>query len=137
MRFPIRLMVVLAALALVLSLFTSPASAQYDGHQGPQPGVRSGGGGFTGPGPAVVTVKQALTFSDDTAVTLVGNIVQHLGSDNYVFRDKTGTINVDIDQYKWNGQTVGPGDTVELAGEIDRDWGSVEVDVSTVRKIAR
>ncbi|MDI5434721.1 NirD/YgiW/YdeI family stress tolerance protein, partial [Salmonella enterica subsp. enterica serovar Kentucky] len=40
----------------------------------------------------------------------------------YVFKDATGTINVDIDHKRWNGLTVTPQDTVEIQGEVDKDW---------------
>ena len=93
-----------------------------------------GKGGFSGPGPAAMSVKQALEMRDDAKVTLRGNIVQHLGGDMYLFRDATGTVKVEIDDDEWNGQTVGPEDTVELYGEVDKDWNSVEIDVKRLVK---
>lgn len=93
-----------------------------------------GPGGFSGPGPAISTVEQAKSMRDDAHVALRGTIVQHLGKDKYQFRDATGTITVEIDDDKWNGQTVGPQDTVELHGEVDKDWNSVEIDVDRVVK---
>lgn len=92
------------------------------------------GGGFTGPGPALVTVKQAREMRDDTHVTLRGKIVQHLGKDKYLFKDETGSIHVEIDDDEWMGQTVSPDDTVELYGEVDKDWNSVEIDVKRLTK---
>ncbi|HEE1278117.1 TPA: NirD/YgiW/YdeI family stress tolerance protein, partial [Klebsiella pneumoniae] len=41
-----------------------------------------------------------------------------------------------IDHKRWNGVTVGPQDTVEIQGEVDKDWNSVEIDVKQIRKIA-
>ena len=72
---------------------------------------------------------------DDAPVTLRGNIVKHLGKDKYLFQDSSGTIQVEIDDDKWQGQTIGPNDTVELHGEIDRDFNSVEVEVDRVVKL--
>ena len=72
---------------------------------------------------------------DDTRVVLRGNIVQHLGKDKYLFQDASGTIRVEIDDDKWQGQTVTPSDIVELHGEIDKDWNSVEVEVNRVVKL--
>ncbi|MDR8274407.1 NirD/YgiW/YdeI family stress tolerance protein, partial [Acinetobacter baumannii] len=43
---------------------------------------------------------------------------------------------VDIDHKRWNGVTVGPQDTVESQGEVDKDWNSVEIDVKQIRKSA-
>ncbi len=56
-------------------------------------------------------------------------------SDLYVFKDASGTINVDIDHKRWNGVTVTPKDTVEIQGEVDKDWNSVEIDVKQIRKV--
>lgn len=89
-------------------------------------------GGFSGPGIVVSTVEQAKSMRDDAPVVLRGNIMRHLGKDKYLFKDQTGTITVEIDNDKWNGQNVNPGTTVELRGEVDKDWNSVEVDVDRV-----
>ena len=104
--------------------------------------ARDGGGfatsnsqGFQGPGPRIITVKEALSMSDDTKVALRGNIIQHLGGDDYAFQDATGTITVDIDDKRWGGQTITPQDTVEITGKVDRDWGHVEIEVKSVNKV--
>ena len=57
-------------------------------------------------------------------------------NDRYTFRDESGTVVVEIDHKRWNGVTVGPQDTVEIQGEVDKDWNSVEIDVKQIRKIA-
>ncbi|MDR0549090.1 MAG: NirD/YgiW/YdeI family stress tolerance protein [Deltaproteobacteria bacterium] len=90
------------------------------------------GGGFSGPGLAPSTAQEAIKARDDSYVILKGQIVRHLGKDKYLFRDVTGEINVDIDRDKWLGQTVTPETTVEIRGEIDKDWNSVEVDVDQI-----
>jgi uncharacterized protein (TIGR00156 family) len=89
-------------------------------------------GGFSGPGLTPVTVEQARTLSDDSYVVVRGNIVRHLGKDKYMFQDATASIEVEIDHDKWQGQTVTPQDTVELHGEIDRDFNLVEIDVERI-----
>ncbi|MDR2443469.1 MAG: YgiW/YdeI family stress tolerance OB fold protein [Deltaproteobacteria bacterium] len=115
----------LLAVASIL-MMAAPALAQG--------GVKGAtGGGFTGPGPGLDTVAQALTYRDDTTVMLQGNIVRHLGSDKYLFEDQTGTITVDIDNRKWEGQNVTPQSKVEIHGEIDKDWSSIEVDVDSIK----
>jgi len=89
-------------------------------------------GGFTGPGPGVTSARNAATMRDDTPVVLRGHIVQHLGGEKYIFKDASGTIRVDIDHDRWPPQPITPNNLVELRGEIDRDWHSVEVDVDWV-----
>ena len=92
-------------------------------------------GGFHGPGRTPITAKEAATLRDDTPVVLRGNIVQHLGGDKYLFKDVSGTIRLDIDNDEWHGQTITPGDTVEIHGEVDKDWNSVEIEVNRISKV--
>ena len=117
-----------ASIALVLTLGVSNALAK-----GPDGGYTHGGG-YTGPGPALSTVEQAKNMRDDSHVTLRGHIVQHLGGERYVFKDNTGTINVEIDNKRWQGQTVGPNDLVEISGELDKEWRELEIDVKKIVK---
>ncbi|MDR3089323.1 MAG: NirD/YgiW/YdeI family stress tolerance protein [Desulfobulbaceae bacterium] len=96
--------------------------------------VAPAGAEFVGPGSSTSTAREALNMRDDTPVSLVGNIVQRIGGDTYLFRDQTGSINVDIDAVKWDGQKIGPDDKVRIDGEVDRDWMSVEIDVDRITK---
>ena len=88
---------------------------------GPGHGVGPATGGYTGPGPALVSVQQALSMPHDTAVTLKGNITRYLGKDEYTFTDSSGAAEVRIGPHAWMGQYVGASDTVELHGEIKMD----------------
>lgn len=81
------------------------------------------------------TVEEALKMKDNSYVTIKGNIVQRLSSDNYIFRDETGSITVEIDSNKWQGQVANPKDKLELSGEIERNFKSVKLDVDNVRKL--
>ena len=113
-----------ACCALLTLLAMSPAGAAA--------ASTGAGGGFVGPGPAVVGAAQVKEMRDDANVTLRGNIVQHLGGDDYLFRDATGTVQVEIDHDKWGGRKVTPTDVVVLHGEVDKDLFSVSVDVEQV-----
>lgn len=95
----------------------------------------SANGGYYGPGPNITTVKQALDMKDDTPVALKGRIIRSLGKEKYLFQDETGTIPVEIDHDKWHGQHVTAEDTVEIQGEVDRDWKKTKIDVSRIVKI--
>lgn len=97
--------------------------------------AQTAGGGYTGPGIALTRVAEAREAADDTHVRLQGTLRQSLGGDHYLFVDASGSINVDIDADLWQGQTVGAGDKIELEGEVDKDWTSVEIDVDRVRKL--
>ncbi|MDN2485211.1 MULTISPECIES: YgiW/YdeI family stress tolerance OB fold protein [Kosakonia] len=126
----------IAALVAVLTLCSAPVfAANPGGFTGP--GVTSQSGGFTGPNGSKATVESAKSLRDDAWVTLRGNIVERISDDTYLFKDSTGTINVDINHKRWNGVTVGPQDTVEIQGEVDKDWNSVEIDVKEIRKVTQ
>ncbi len=98
-------------------------------------GPSSGGGGFSGPGPAVMTVKQASKQADDTWVTLRGKIISQHSDDMYTFQDASGQMLVEIDDDAWGGQKISAQNTVELLVKIDKDWNKTELEVETVRFI--
>lgn len=128
-----------AALFAIIALTSAPLfAAQTGGFVDPNASVQTQPvqqGGFVGPTGSKTTVKQAKTLSDDTWVTLAGKIEQRIGGDDYIFRDATDSINVDIDHKRWNGQTVTPQDTVEIQGKVDKDWNSIEIDVKQINKL--
>ncbi len=109
--------------ALLLSVALSSVSyAQVGGFKGPSANV------------APTTVKQALDSWDDTKVVLKGHIVNNLGHEKYTFTDGTAEIIIDIDDEDWMGRTVGPEDTIEIYGEVDKDMFSApEIDVDSFK----
>lgn len=131
----------IAAMTAIVALVSMPVlAAEQGGFTGSssttQVSSTAQAGGFTGPSGAVTTVANAKSLRDDTWVTLRGKITERISDDLYKFQDASGVINVDIDHKRWNGVTVGPQDTVEIQGEVDKDWNSVEIDVKQIRKIA-
>ena len=83
----------------------------------------------------MVTVKEAKEMKDDSWVTVRGTIEKRLSDDDYLFRDETGTLSVEIDDKTWQGQSVSPKDKVELQGEIDKAFNDAQLEVKQVRKI--
>jgi uncharacterized protein (TIGR00156 family) len=81
------------------------------------------------------TVEETKMLADDAHVVLQGYIANHVRSDHYTFRDDTGSIVVEIDDDEWRGLIVGPGDKVEIRGEVDRDFPTMEVEVEYIRKL--
>lgn len=131
----------MAAMTAIVALVCLPVlAAEQGGFSGPgatqtsQTSTQKGG--FIGPGGSVTTVENAKSLRDDTWVILRGKIVQRVSDDLYKFQDASGTVNVDIDHKRWNGLTVTPQDTVEIQGEVDKDWNSVEIDVKQITKVA-
>ncbi len=92
-------------------------------------------GGYIGPSIAITDVAQAKQLPDDSYVKLQGTIVKSLGKDKYLFRDKTGDITIEIDHKEWRGVTAGPNDVVEIQGEVDKGWKSLEIDVDSILKV--
>lgn len=131
----------IAAMTAIVALVSMPVlAAEQGGFTGPssttQVSSTAQAGGFTGPSGAVTTVANAKSLRDDTWVTLRGKITERISDDLYKFQDASGTVNVDIDHKRWNGLTVTPQDTVEIQGEVDKDWNSVEIDVKQITKVA-
>ncbi len=126
-------------LVALIALCSAPVLAQQGGFLDPnapqaqtQPRPQ---GGFSGPSAALTTVDKVNSMNDDAWVMLQGTIEQRVGDDTYTFRDATGTLTVEIDRKRWNGQTITPKDRVQLEGKVDKDWSSVEVDVKTIKKL--
>ena len=72
-----------------------------------------------------VTVTQPITISEagnlphDSWVILNGYIVSSLsGGKNYLLRDASGEITVNIGPKEWRGLSVGASDKVEIYGEV-------------------
>ncbi|MBP1132707.1 MULTISPECIES: YgiW/YdeI family stress tolerance OB fold protein [Serratia] len=124
-------------LAALIALCSAPVLAQQGGFLDPAaPQTQTTQqGGFSGPSAALTTVDKVKSMSDDTWVMLQGNIEQRVGDDTYTFRDASGTLTVEIDKKRWNGQTITPKDKVQLEGKVDKDWSSVEVDVKNIKKL--
>ena len=130
----------IAAMTAIVALVSMPVlAAEQGGFTGPSSTTQVSStvqaGGFTGPSGAVTTVANAKSLRDDTWVTLRGKITERISDDLYKFQDASGTVNVDIDHKRWNGLTVTPQDTVEIQGEVDKDWNSVEIDVKQITKV--
>ena len=70
---------------------------------------------------------------DQTKVRLRGNIIQRLEDELYIFRDYTGMVVIEIsDNFEWPGE-VNEETPIEIAGEVEREGGRVEVEVTQVQ----
>src|SRR5471032_3519915 len=112
-------------LATLIALCTFPALAQQSGGfngpsaQEPQTQAASPQGGFTGT-TALSTVKDAQTMKDDQWIMLEGFIDQRIDHDKYIFRDSTGTLNVEIDAKRWLGHNVSAKDKIGIEDKVDK-----------------
>ena len=92
-------------------------------------------GGYTGPGPKLMTIKEAGKQDDNACVTVQGYLIDSKGDDKYTFKDASGTALVDIDKDVWVGVTAGAKDKVELVIEIDKEWGKTEFEAQSIKVI--
>lgn len=132
----------LAAIAAIAMMASAPVFAAEGGFSGPsatQPQTQNQTqqGGFVDKNATPTTAAKAKDLKDDSWVTLRGNITERLSDDRYVFRDASGTVNVEIDQKRWNGQNVTPQDQVEIQGKVDKDWNEFEIEVKQITKLAK
>jgi len=118
---------ILAGFCLAILCSGSALFAQQGGFTGPSAftgGVQVGFSerqGFSGPLQTSTVAQVVQTFPDKARAILRGNIVAFLGDDRYVFRDASGETVVKIKADRWWGLSVGPGDLVELGGELKRE----------------
>jgi uncharacterized protein (TIGR00156 family) len=91
--------------------------------------------GYTGPGLEPITIAEAKNLRDDSPVVLRGKIERFLGDEKYLFSDDSETIIVEIDNRLWIGLSVDQNDTVEISGEVDKDFRGIKIEVSTIKKL--
>lgn len=106
--------------------FSSLAIAQYKS------------GGYTGAADTanLTTVKQIESLPGDSYVTMQGKIISKIGHEKYMFQDETGTIKIEIDDDDWNGISVGPENTVQIQGEVDKSWTKpTKIEVDFIQKV--
>lgn len=83
----------------------------------------------------LTTVLNAKRTGDGTYVKLKGKIISKIGNEKYMFKDSTGTIQIEIDNDDWNGVKASPKDLVIIEGEIDKDWNEISIDVDTIELV--
>lgn len=92
-------------------------------------------GGFQGPisGAMAETVEKAKTLPNKSRVMLTGNIVSKLAGsrDEYVFKDSTGEMVIEIAPKRFGGNTVTPQNQVRVSGKMAKEsHKDAELDVS-------
>ncbi|MFD2405539.1 NirD/YgiW/YdeI family stress tolerance protein [Azorhizophilus paspali] len=78
------------------------------------------------------TVSATREAADETPVTLEGRIVRQLKHEHYEFRERTGSIEVEIDDENWPATTIDEKRQVRLQGEVDRELFGCTIDVDFV-----
>lgn len=122
---------------LTLCLLSPILAASDHQHGGYVDSNQTNADGFQDSSLAVNTVAQVKKMSDDQHVVLRGYIVKSIGDEEYLFKDDSGTISVEINHKRWRGQIITPNDFVEIQGKIDKDWNSIEIEVKRIFKIVQ
>ncbi|ABV89422.1 NirD/YgiW/YdeI family stress tolerance protein [Shewanella pealeana] len=111
----------LTGLIILSAVLTMPAMAAYNG-----PGVAS----------HVNTAADAANAKDDTPVELTGYLVQSLGDENYLFRDESGDIKVEIDNRLMRDIEITGESKVKLVGQVDDEWQGIEIEIDSLRLVS-
>lgn len=75
------------------------------------------------------TVIEVSQMEDNTKVMLEGFIGRQSGDDNYIFKDDTGEITIEVEEDTWRGQNVNEDIKVRIMGEYEKEANSEEIEV--------
>ncbi|MGI3449977.1 YdeI family stress tolerance OB fold protein [Citrobacter arsenatis] len=98
-----------------------PAHALEDGYRGTE-------------NARIMTVEQAKTMHDGATISLRGNLIEDLGGDKFIFRDKTGSIHTLIPLAVFDGRTVEPDQMISINGSLDAKMQPPVVRVTMIQK---
>lgn len=82
----------------------------------------------------IMTVQQAKAMHDGATLSLRGNLIDDLGGDKFVFRDKTGSIHTLIPLSVFDGRTVKPDQMISINGSFDAKTQPPVVRVNRIQK---
>lgn len=121
--------------AVALTLCGVAAAQSVNGFDYSAAPAASGPQGFANDAPN--TVKGVLDNGyDDQHVVLVGRLTNYLGHDRYEFTDKTGRIEVELDDDK-NWSHISKDQLIQIFGKIDKDLMSTTIDVKQATPVAQ
>ncbi|QIW14913.1 TIGR00156 family protein [Pasteurellaceae bacterium RH1A] len=114
------------------TLFMATSALAAGGFQGNN--AQAGGFNNTNVG-QVMTIAQAKEAKDNSIVTLEGNIVKQIDKDEFIFRDASGEIKIEVEDEAWNGQNITPSDKIRIEGKLDKEWNHTDLDVFRIQKL--
>ena len=120
------------SIALLLAIFALPAFARSGGFKSgetpPPPDKQESGVRGMADTPQT-SVKQAMGMKENNWVTLEGIIEKQVGDQEYLFRDKTGTIRVKIPKDVWNEQDVSAKNLISISGKLRKTQQGTFIEV--------
>lgn len=94
--------------------------------------------GFSGEGAVILkvtSVKDAVELKDDTRVVVEGYIVKKLRDELYLFKDKTGEVEMEIDDEDFRNIKVTSNDKLRITAEVDSDWNETSLEAEYLELI--
>ena len=91
--------------------------------------------GFVGKGNStkINTVVKVKYAEDGQLIILTGHIVEKIGDQSYLFKDDTGEIKVQIDNYLWGNIEVKSDTLIRIYGELGNgNLGNVDMVINKV-----
>ncbi len=79
-------------------------------------------------------VADAAKWQDDQPIILIGHIVKQVGKNDFVFKDSSGELTLEIDRKAMRG-FISPEDKVKIVAEVEKSWGKTEVEAFVVEKV--
>ncbi len=81
----------------------------------------------------VSKISDVSNLPDDAEVVIQGVIVQNLGDDNYLVKDDSGTVNIEIDEDLVDGNTITPEAEVLITATVDKDGDITSLEAEEVQ----
>jgi len=72
---------------------------------------------------------------DDRRFVLRGSIVSQIRRNDYVFKDDSGTVTVEITKGDFGGRDITPDNVIKIFGEADYDDGELILEVSRLEVV--
>ncbi|MDU8923741.1 NirD/YgiW/YdeI family stress tolerance protein [Pasteurellaceae bacterium LIM206] len=82
-----------------------------------------------------VKVSGSDKWEDDAFVVLEGNIIKQVGKKDFVFKDDSGELTLEIDRKAWRGEVISPKDKVKIIANVDKSFGKLEVEALAVENL--
>ncbi len=76
----------------------------------------------------VTTIKNAIELNDDSRVIVEGHIVKQLKNELYLFKDKSGEVEMEIDDEDFRNIKISSEDKVRITAEVDSDWTTTSLE---------
>lgn len=81
----------------------------------------------------VSKISDVKAMPDDTEVVIQGVIVQNLGDENYLVKDDSGTVTIEIDEDLVQGNTITPEAEVLITATVDQEDNVTSLDAEEIQ----